>query len=138
MKRKHDRENEQENSDLLVTESTFSPVKARRSSLPSSSLSSHCFFCESSDIPANLHSASTLEVDRRVREGASLVNDNKLIRKVASGDMVATEAKYQATRLKTCVLTAFLDLTTHAQGREVLLVLSHKIGVVLLEAKKRD
>ena len=33
---------------------------------------------------------------------------------------------------------AFLDLTTHAQGREVLLVLSHKIGIVLLEAKKRD
>jgi len=42
-KRKHDQENEEENSDL-VTESTSSPVKARRSSLPGSSISSHCFF----------------------------------------------------------------------------------------------
>ena len=217
-KRKHDRENEEENSKLLVTESTSSPVKARRSSLPGSSFSSHCFFCESSDIPANLHSASTLEVDRRVRECASLVNDNRLIGKLASGDMVAIEAKYHAkcpvglynqarklkfslksenassckpidieelafselvafidesleveepavlkpsdlvkfyssklselgeehpdrinaTRPKTRVLTAFPDLTTHAQGREVLLVLSLEIGDVLLEAKNRD
>lgn len=217
-KRKHDRENEEENSDLLVTESTSSPVKARRSGLPGSSFSSHCFFCESSDVPANLHSASTLEVDRRVRECASVINDNRLIGKLASGDMVAIEAKYHAkclvglynqarklklslnsenassykpidieelafselvafidesleveepavlklsdlvkfyssklselggehpdrinaTRLKTRVLTAFPDLTTHAQGREVLLVLSHEIGDVLLEAKNRD
>jgi len=36
------------------------------------------------------------------------------------------------------VLTAFPDLTTHAQGRDVLLVLSHEIGDVLLEAKNRD
>ena len=181
-------------------------------------MSSHCFFCESSDIPANLHSASTLEVDRRVRECASLVNDYRLIGKLASGDMVAIEAKYHtkclvglynqarkvklslnsenvssykpidieelafselvafidesleveepavlklsdlvkfyssklselggehsdrinATRLKTRVLTAFPDLTTHAQEREILLVLSHEIGDVLLGAKKRD
>lgn len=95
-KRKHDQENEEENSDLLEAESTSSPIKARRSSLPGSSFSSHCFFCESSDIPANLHSASTLEIDRRVRECASLVNDNRLIGKLASGDMVAIEAKYHA------------------------------------------
>ena len=36
------------------------------------------------------------------------------------------------------MLTAFPDLRTHAQGREVLLVLSHEIGNVLLEAKNRD
>ena len=43
-----------------------------------------------------------------------------------------------ATRLKTRALTVFPDLTTHAQGREILLVLSHKIGDVLLEVKNRD
>ena len=91
-KRKHDRENEQENRDLLVTESTSSPVKARRSSLPGCAFSSYCFFCESSDIPANLHSVSTLEDDRRMREYASVVNDNRLIGKLASGYTVATEA----------------------------------------------
>ena len=217
-KRRHDQQNEEENSDLLEVESTSSPVKARRSSLPGSSFSSRCFLCESSDVPANLHSASTLEIDRRVRECASLVNDNRLIGKLASGDMVAIEAKYHAkclvglynqarklklslnsenassykpidieelafselvafidetveveepavlklsdlvnvyssklselggqhpdrinaTRLKTRVLTVFPDLTAHAQGREVLLVLSHEIGDVLLEAKNRD
>ena len=42
-KRKRDRENEEENSDLLVTESASSPIKARRSSLLGSSFSSHCF-----------------------------------------------------------------------------------------------
>ena len=216
-KKKHDQENEEENSELLVTESTSSRVKARRSSLSGSCFSSHCFFCESSDIQANLHSACTLEVDRRVRECALLVNDNRLIGKLASGDMVAIEAKYyakcldglynqarklkfslksenassykpidikelafseldafidesleveepavlklsdlvkfyssklsklreehpdkiNATRLKTRVLTAFPDLTTHAQRREVLLVLSHEIGDVLLEATHR-
>ena len=46
--------------------------------------------------------------------------------------------RINATRLKTRVLTAFPDLTTHAQGREVLLVLTHEIGDVLLEAKNRD
>ena len=157
-----------------------------------------------------------------MRGSASLVNDNRLIGKLALGDMVAIEAKYHAkclvglynqarklklslnsknassykpidieelafselvafidenqgveveveepavlklsdlvkfyssklselggehsdrinaTRLKTYVLTAFPDLMTHAQGREVLLVLSHEIGDVLLEAKNRD
>ena len=51
---------------------------------------------KSSDIPTNLHSASTLEIDRTVRECASLVNDSRLIGKLAPGDMVAIEAKYHA------------------------------------------
>ena len=48
------------------------------------------------------------------------------------------QPRINATRLKTRVLAAFPDLTAHAQGREVLLVLSHEIGGVLLKAKKRD
>ena len=95
-KQKNDQENEEENGDLLEAESTSSPVKARHSSLPGISFSSHCFFCESSDIPTNLHSASTLEIDRTVRECASLVNDSRLIGKLALGNMVAIEAKYHA------------------------------------------
>ena len=221
-KRKYESEKEEQNDSLLVTENTSSPVKARRSSFPSNPSNNHCFFCDLSDSQENLHAASTLEVDRKVRECASLVNDNKLIGKLALGDMVATEAKYHskclvglynqarkvkccsgngsssmsvspsyepidieelafaeliafideslqveepavlklsdlvkfyssklselggeqprinATRLKTRVLAAFPDLTAHAQGREVLFVLSHEIGGVLLEAKNRD
>ena len=93
-KRKHESEKLEDNSDLLATGNSPSPVKARRSSFPSNPSNNHCFFCESIDSPENLHSACTLEVDRKVRECASLVNDSKLIGKLASGDMVATEAKY--------------------------------------------
>ena len=46
--------------------------------------------------------------------------------------------RINAIRLKTRLLTAFPDLTAHTQGREVLFVLSHEIGGVLLEAKNRD
>ena len=73
-KRKFDGENEEENN-LLATESTSSPVKARRSSFPSKPASNRSLFCDISDIPANLHEASTLEVGRRVRECACLLND---------------------------------------------------------------
>lgn len=213
-KRKHESEKLEENNDLLATGSSASPVKARRSSFPSNPSNNHCFFCESDDSPENLHSACTFEFDRKVRECASLVNDSKLIGKLAR-DMVAADAKYHlkclvnqynkarkvkcssgnassssykpidmdelafaelvaftdeslqdeepvvlklsdlvkfyssklselgeeqptrinATRLKTRLLAAFPDLTAHTQGREVLFVLSHEIGGVLLEAK---
>lgn len=220
-KRKYENDVVQQKNSLLVTENNSSPVKARRSSCPSTPSCNNCFFCDLSDSPENLHAASTLGVDRRVRECASIINDNKLIGKLAVGDMVATEAKYHvkclvglynqarkkkccssnaagstkdssyepidikelafselvafidesfqveetvvlklsdlikfyssklidlggmqsrvnATRLKTRLLAAFPDLTAHTQGREVLLVLSHEIGSVLLEAKQRD
>ena len=79
---------------VSAPEISCSPVKARRSSLSSLKSSNQCFFCKSSDNPRNLHFASTLEVDEKVRSCASLTNNNRLIGKLASGDMVATEAKY--------------------------------------------
>ena len=102
-KRKHDRENEEENSDLLVTESTSSSIKARRSSLLGSSFSSHCFFCESSDIPANI-------------VNASLVNDNRLIGKLTSGDIVAIEAKQQ---LK-CLVGLYNQITIFVRKERII------------------
>ena len=42
---------------------------------------------------------STLEVERIIRECAPLVNDNRLIGKLASGNMVAIQAKYHAKGL---------------------------------------
>ena len=45
------------------------------------------------------------------------------------------QPRINATILKTRVLAASPDLTAHAQEREVLLVLSHEIGDVLLEAQ---
>ena len=202
---------------VSAPEISCSPVKARRSSLSSLIKSSNqCFFCKSSDNPRNLHLASTLEVDEKVRSCNN--NNNRLIGKLASGDMVATEAKYHlkclvnlynqarkvslnstentasssftpidteelafaeliafiddslqveeptiltlsdlvkfyssklsdlkgeevktnSTRLKNRILATFPDLTSHTQGREVMFVLSHEIGGVLLNAKKTE
>ena len=81
----------------------FSPMKShRRSNLASQeslSKQSHCFFCEKPDIKSNLHATTMLEVDKRVRNCAVLLNDNKLIAKLSTGDMIATEAKYHGKYL---------------------------------------
>ena len=52
------------------------------------------FFCEKPDIISNLHATTMLEVDKRVRNCAVLLNDNKLIAKLSTGNMIATEANY--------------------------------------------
>ncbi|KXJ12058.1 hypothetical protein AC249_AIPGENE28764 [Exaiptasia diaphana] len=80
--------------EVISTEVNCSPIKARRSSLYSLQSSNQCFFCELNDDSKNLHLASTLEVDEKVRSCASLTSNSRLIGKLASGDMIATEAKY--------------------------------------------
>ena len=71
-----------------------SPVKASRSTVGRYNPQSQCFFCDKYDSPTNLHSASTLDVDQKVRECAALLNKGKLIAKLSAGDLIAIEAKY--------------------------------------------
>ena len=55
-----------------------SPIKARRTSCAAQSEyldMNECLFCDKPDKPSNLRSASTLEIDRKVRECAVLLND---------------------------------------------------------------
>lgn len=86
--------------DYNITETTttsFSPIKPRRSltdSLVQPEI--HCFFCEKSDDATNLHAASMLEVDQKVRECAFLLQDSRLIAKLSAGDLIAIDAKYHA------------------------------------------
>ena len=83
----------------LRQEERGSPIKARRSSCAAQSEyldMNGCLFCDKLDKPSNLRSASTLEIDRKVRECAVLLNDGKLIAKLSSRDMVAMEANYHA------------------------------------------
>lgn len=87
---------ESETTDGIIGEGPFSPVKARRSSSGSYNPQSQCIFCEKFDKPVNLHSASTLEVDKKVRDCAVLLNDSKLTAKLSVGDLIAIEAKYHA------------------------------------------
>ena len=93
-KRRHESGQANESEISLAAENTASPIKARRSSLPTKPPCSYCIFCDSSESAENLHAASTLEIDREVRGCASLVNDSKLIVKLASRDMTFIEAKY--------------------------------------------
>ena len=58
-----------------------------------------CFFCEKNDFASNLRLASTLELDKKVRECAILLNDGKLVAKLSTGDLIAIEAKYHAACL---------------------------------------
>src|SRR6218665_1469751 len=58
-----------------------------------------CFFC---DMPAGqlgLHEVMTLELGTRVRECALELSDDRLLTKLATSDMVATEAKYHSSCL---------------------------------------
>ena len=60
--------------------------------------SQECFFCEKAGQEI-LHKASTFKIDRRVRECAGLLKDDKLLAELSFGDMVALEVKYHQTCL---------------------------------------
>ncbi|CAH3115237.1 unnamed protein product, partial [Porites lobata] len=51
------------------------------------------------DFASNLRLASTLELDKQVRDCTILLNDSKLITKLSTGDLIAIEAKYHAACL---------------------------------------
>ena len=52
-----------------------------------------CFICDKSD-GQTLHNVSTLGLDDRVRECATLLNEERLLAKLSGGDLIALEAKY--------------------------------------------
>lgn len=63
----------------------------------STDISPTCFFC---DLPGtDLRQVMTFTVDDRVRKCATLIQDSMLLAKLASGDMIATEAKYHPSCL---------------------------------------
>ena len=61
-------------------------------SINSTKTSPSCFFCDRST--GVLHQASTLNLDRKVRESANLINDTLLLAKLSAGDMIALDAMY--------------------------------------------
>ena len=52
-----------------------------------------CFICDKCD-GQTLHSVSTLGLDDRVREYATLLSKERLLAKLSGGDLIALEAKY--------------------------------------------
>ena len=55
-----------------------------------------CFFCGHPGDSAELHEASTLELDRGVRKSAAIIEDTRLLGKLSNGDMIALECKNHA------------------------------------------
>ena len=101
-KRKHAdvEEEEEKGCDADGSETAqSSPIKSRRSLTPFDPKILQCFFCEKNDFASNLRVASTLELDKKVRECAFLLNNSKRIAKLSSGDLIAIEAKYHAACL---------------------------------------
>ena len=57
-----------------------------------------CFFCnEPAARSSGFHNASTYNIDRNVRKCALELEDTALLVKLAEGDMISIEAKYQVT-----------------------------------------
>ena len=58
---------------------------------PASSL---CFLCDTVSEKDELRNVSTFQVDEKVRKCAHILQDQKLLAKISSGDLIALEAKY--------------------------------------------
>ena len=95
---------EQPEGNTQVEEERGSLIKARRRSFAASlsSANSKCIFYDKLDELSNLRSASTLEIDQKVRVCAILLNDGGLIAKLSSRNMVVMEAIYHAKFL--CII----------------------------------
>ena len=75
------------------------------------------FFC---DQPAGiecLHEVTTLELDQRVKECARVLSDDRLLAKLATGDLVALEAKYH----KGCLSRLYNQRRSHEREQTHLL-----------------
>ncbi len=74
------------------------PCKRSRSqSIEPSLQKSLCFFCEQPPGDDGLHEAATFQIDKRVKECATILEDTNLLAKLsAAEDMVALDAKYHA------------------------------------------
>ena len=62
----------------------MSNLKLSRLGVDTSSNCQECFFCEKAG-QEKLHEASTFRIDRRVRECAGLLKDDKLLAKLSVG-----------------------------------------------------
>lgn len=78
---------------LQDTEDDASSVKTRRNT-SSCHEENVCFFCDGPAVGDDVHKALTFGLDSRVRHCATVVNDKNLLKKLAFGDMIATDAVY--------------------------------------------
>ena len=89
--------------------------KLPRRSTDTTTTSQNCFFCEESS--RELHRASNFNLDRNVRESASILNDTSPLGKLSTGDMVALDAFF--------ILSVYHSSTIEQQESKI--KLSHKM-----------
>ena len=94
-----------------------------------------CIFCEEST-SESLRQACTFQLDQRVRECATELQDMKLISKLSEGDMVAIEAKYHARCLANLYYRA--KLQNNNDGVQSSDKLSHGIALAELLSYMED
>ena len=73
-----------------------SSSRKTRSSFDAKNFQNICFLCNESTVE-QLYLATSLEMDRKVREAAAELLDERLIAKLSESDLVATESKYHKT-----------------------------------------
>ena len=107
----------------LLSSEASSTKYIRKHDTVSSTLS--CFFCEKSGKSTDLRSAATFQLDFKVRTCALQIQDQKLLAKLSSGDLIAQEAKYHPACL--------VDLYRKAQSQN-----KEKCGTELSEENIRQ
>ena len=55
---------------------------------------SQCFVCRQPAGTDGVHEVPTFQMDRKVRDGATILEDTELLGRLRAGDMVAQDAKY--------------------------------------------
>ncbi|KAL9954824.1 hypothetical protein ACROYT_G042404 [Oculina patagonica] len=74
-----------------------------------------CFICDDQTSRKNpLHNASTLVLDERVRKCASTLQDEKLLAKLSTKDLVARDSKYHAS----CLALLYKKAATVREGEQ--------------------
>lgn len=71
-----------------------------------------CFLCDQDNKAASLHAVTTLGVDYKVRECASILGDVMLLAKLSDSDLVAKEAKYHTN----CLLYLYNRRRSHEKS----------------------
>ena len=91
-------------------------TRATRSSLSSNDLRKVCIFCDQGEEIGHLKCASTLGIGPSIHENAVLLQDDTLLRKLGSTDLVALEARYH----KTCYTKFFTRVRSvkRSKGKE--------------------
>ena len=86
-----------------LSEESLLSAPSTRSRFAAQNFTPTCFFCEEPETEVKLCNARTLGLDRRVREAARRLSDERLLAKLSEGDLVAIEARYH----KTCLIALY-------------------------------